>query len=226
MTDSPPGARKYRGQDAAARHAERRARLLEAGLDLFGSKEYAAVSVKQVCKLAGLTERYFYQSFSDREDLLRAVYDWQVDQLKAANLAGLIAAEPTIEAQAAAGINAFVRFVAADRRRARLIFITVVGVSPEMERRRRGVIRGFAQVIAALGATHLGVPGGALMDVGTMFFAGGLNELMVDWTLSDDPASLDDLVLVVVVLLTKAFDALRDELTEPDLARRARIASA
>lgn len=64
------------------------------------------------------------------------------------------------------------------------------------------------------------------MDIGTMFFAGGLTQLMEEWLLSDEPAALEDLTFVVVVLLTNAFDVLRAELSSPDLERRARIAAA
>lgn len=225
MTEVSP-ARRYRGQNASERQDERRARLLDAGLELFGTTGYAAASVKQVCRAAGLTDRYFYESFADREALLRGVYDWQVDQLKQTTLTALVAAEPTIEAQAVAGVSAFVRFVAADRRRARLIFVEVVGVSPALEQRRRSVIREFAQVIAAIGTSHLGTDGGELLDLGTMFFAGGLTELMVDWALDDEPSDLEDLTFVVVALLATAFDVMRDELTTPDTDRRARIAAA
>lgn len=31
--------------------------------------------MRAVCKAAGLTERYFYESFSDRDEFVRAVYD-------------------------------------------------------------------------------------------------------------------------------------------------------
>jgi hypothetical protein len=88
------------------------------------------------------------------------------------------------------------------------------------------VIREFAEVIAALGISHLGIEGGELLNLGTMFFAGGLTELMVDWTLDDEPCDLADLVLAVVALMAAAFDVLRDELTRPDPDRRARIAAA
>ncbi|GAA4409972.1 TetR/AcrR family transcriptional regulator [Actinokineospora soli] len=216
-------ARRYRGQDAAQRHADRRARLLEAGLELFGTAGYAAVTVKQICQAAGLTERYFYQSFTDREDLLTSVFTEQVEALKQATLTALATAEPTIESQAAAGIGTFVRFVAADHRRARVIFIEVVGISPTLEHRRRDVTRDFAGVIAALATHHLGVEGGPLLQVGTMFFAGGLAELIEDWLVDDHPADLDTLIYVVVILLTTAFDVLRAELNAPDVARKARI---
>ena len=34
-----------------------------------------ALTVRAVCRQAALTERYFYESFSDRDDFVRAVYD-------------------------------------------------------------------------------------------------------------------------------------------------------
>ena len=34
-----------------------------------------AVTVRAVCRKAALTERYFYESFSDRDEFVRAVYD-------------------------------------------------------------------------------------------------------------------------------------------------------
>jgi AcrR family transcriptional regulator len=33
------------------------------------------VTVRAVCREAGLTERYFYESFADRDEFVRAVYD-------------------------------------------------------------------------------------------------------------------------------------------------------
>ena len=31
--------------------------------------------MRAVCRAAGLTERYFYESFTDRDEFVRAVYD-------------------------------------------------------------------------------------------------------------------------------------------------------
>jgi AcrR family transcriptional regulator len=33
------------------------------------------LTVRAVCRQAGLTERYFYESFADRDEFVRAVYD-------------------------------------------------------------------------------------------------------------------------------------------------------
>jgi AcrR family transcriptional regulator len=42
---------------------------------LLGSEGGPALTVRAACKQAELTERYFYESFSDRDEFVRAVYD-------------------------------------------------------------------------------------------------------------------------------------------------------
>jgi AcrR family transcriptional regulator len=58
-----------------ARHALRRDQLITAGVTLLGGASGPALTVRAVCREAGLTERYFYESFSDRDDFVCAVYD-------------------------------------------------------------------------------------------------------------------------------------------------------
>src|SRR5262245_10972131 len=62
-----PGVRPYRGIEAAKRLSARRNQLLAAGLDLLGSEEHdiAELTVRGVCRRAGLSARYFYESFTD-----------------------------------------------------------------------------------------------------------------------------------------------------------------
>ena len=55
------GMRPYRGVDAADRLASRRARLLEAGLDILGSdSDPSELTVRGICRQSGITSRYFY----------------------------------------------------------------------------------------------------------------------------------------------------------------------
>ena len=49
-------------------------RRIEAGIELFGTRGYANTPVKAICEEAGLTERYFYEAFDDREDLLDEIF--------------------------------------------------------------------------------------------------------------------------------------------------------
>jgi AcrR family transcriptional regulator len=55
----------YGGATGEQRIAERRSKLIDAGMTLFGSPGSESVRVKDVVDQAGLTERYFYESFSD-----------------------------------------------------------------------------------------------------------------------------------------------------------------
>lgn len=56
------------------RRVARRDTLLSVGVDLLGASEGPSVSVRAVCSRASLTERYFYESFTDRDTFVRAVY--------------------------------------------------------------------------------------------------------------------------------------------------------
>ena len=53
----------------------RRDELIAAGVTLLGGAGGPALTVRAVCREAGLTERYFYESFTDRDQFVRAVFD-------------------------------------------------------------------------------------------------------------------------------------------------------
>lgn len=66
---------RWSGVPLEDRHALRRNTLLAAGVQLLGSESGPALTVRAACRDAGLTERYFYESFTDRDEFVRAVYD-------------------------------------------------------------------------------------------------------------------------------------------------------
>ncbi len=66
---------RWTGVPLEDRQARRRDELLAAGLQLLGATSGPAVTVRAVCRQTGLTERYFYESFADRDEFIRAVYD-------------------------------------------------------------------------------------------------------------------------------------------------------
>ena len=73
----PSGQRRGRwsGVPLQDRQTLRRDELIAAGVDVLGGADGGALTVRGVCRAAGLTERYFYESFGDRDDFVRAVYD-------------------------------------------------------------------------------------------------------------------------------------------------------
>lgn len=73
--DSPgPEPRIWGGTTLTERREARRTALFEAALDLIGESGAAGVTMRAVCRRAGLTDRYFYESFTDRDDLLDVLY--------------------------------------------------------------------------------------------------------------------------------------------------------
>jgi AcrR family transcriptional regulator len=68
-------SRRWSGVPLEHRQALRRENLIAAGVDLLGAESGPALTVRAVCREAGLTERYFYESFADRDEFVRAVYD-------------------------------------------------------------------------------------------------------------------------------------------------------
>lgn len=73
----PSGQRRGRwsGVPLRDRQALRRDELIAAGISLLGSPGGPSLTVRAVCRAAGLTERYFYESFADRDEYVAAVYD-------------------------------------------------------------------------------------------------------------------------------------------------------
>lgn len=81
MTVQAVQERRFGGKTRAERQDERRTRLLRAAAAVYGERGYRNATVKAVCDAAGLTERYFYESFANSEDLLCACFQLGADLL-------------------------------------------------------------------------------------------------------------------------------------------------
>jgi AcrR family transcriptional regulator len=73
MSDSSL-VRPYRGVAADDRIASRRDALIDAALEVFAAEGWSALSARRVCEQAGLTRRYFYESFDDIDALTAATF--------------------------------------------------------------------------------------------------------------------------------------------------------
>jgi AcrR family transcriptional regulator len=117
---SSADGRVYRGATPDQRRAERRARLVEAGLELFGTQGIAATRVDEVCAQAGLTKRYFYESFEGMEALVDAVMTKVLDDI-AAEVVPAITEHGWVNPRPA--IEAYLRPLLADPRLTRLMVV-------------------------------------------------------------------------------------------------------
>ncbi len=192
VSESP---RLYRGISPVERRAQRRERLLEAGLELFGTEGYADSSIRAVCAVASLNSRYFYESFTGREDLLYHVYKRVVRDVAAVVLEAT-ARESTIEGQAEAGLRASWTFLAKDPRKAKVISVEVVGVSERLERLRRENRHAFAEILMRNARLITGDSLELRMDptLTSRSLMGAVIDLQADWINGDVDASIDEIV--------------------------------
>lgn len=164
--------RRYRGIDANERISERRRQLIEAGLECFGTRGYHAVTVRELCAQAHLTERYFYESFKDREALFAAVYEDQIQRLRGEFTAAALPKAPVLEEMARAGLGVFFRGLQQDARVARVLMIDVLTVSADMEKRALDATFGFADLLKEM--TKALLPKGAQLQADLDLVATGL----------------------------------------------------
>jgi AcrR family transcriptional regulator len=84
--------RRYSGQSFEDRQTDRRERLIKAAAQVAARAGLEGTSVAAICAEAGLTARYFYESFPNREAIFveayRAVQDELLTRMAAAGGAG------------------------------------------------------------------------------------------------------------------------------------------
>jgi AcrR family transcriptional regulator len=220
--------RRYAGASRVERDAARRSRLLEAGLETFGTEGYAASTIEGLCARACVSTRHFYDHFHSRESLLVAVYDRIIGQLRHSVLE-VLGTRDDLEEQMRAGISAYVVPLLADERLPRIVHLEVIGVSPELERHRRAMIHAFAGLVEAE-ATRLMDPAALRrLDVHlvSLGLVGATTELLVDWVVGTPrvPAShlVGELVHIFVGSLSRpvsagrALDGHAPDFRRPDL---------
>jgi AcrR family transcriptional regulator len=176
--------RSYGGRSPDERRGDRRDRLIESAIALYGSCGFRATPITEICRKAKVTQRHFYELFSSSDELLLAAYDAVIAEQHASITAALEAAPEDSQARVHSGVSAAVSLWEDDRR-ARLIQQEILGVSDEVDRRYTAVMQEFADLIAAQ-AVELGIEGWSpeRLNLVSRLLAGGLNEVLFAWRMS------------------------------------------
>lgn len=212
-----PG-RAYGGLSLADRVSERRARLVEAGIELFGTKGLRATTVRSVCVAAGLTDRYFYESFATLEALLQAAYKQLMDGLRTRIQAQPLPQGPAgaaeIERRFTAGYEIWFDAVR-DPRFARIVLAEVLGVNAEIDALYEAGMRDFSErTTASLAALRLNAERRAL--VGHALVGAAVQVARV-WVSGGYRASRRSVVRTCVLVAVGSLAALQAELGPPAL---------
>ncbi|MGJ0118483.1 TetR/AcrR family transcriptional regulator [Williamsia sp. MIQD14] len=205
MTE-PGSTRTYGGRSVADRRVERRRRFVDAAIEVFGTSGYAGSSITTLCSEAGLSRRQFYEEFADRESLLLTAYDLIQAEARAQIETDLSRASTSdVPTLARVAMTAFMQSLGTDRRRAAIVFVEVVGVSPRVEAHRLAGREVWIDFIGSALREHVGhSPGddtdGAYRSIG---FVGALTAVVHRWsTTGHDRPDLDRVVDILADILS------------------------
>ena len=146
-----PTGRRYRGVSNETRKAERRLKLIEAGIKVFGSTGYHSATVKGLCQEAGLTERYFYESFSNAEALFTACYLHITDTLRERLQKVLLNMEAdNLELATRTGLTVFFTQFKDSPQAARILLVEVLTVNRHLEELSLKTLYSFVEMLETL----------------------------------------------------------------------------
>lgn len=173
-------SRRYRGTSPSQRRARRREQLLKAALMVYGERGFRNATVKAVCDAAGLTERYFYESFENSEALLVACYEAVTEALFAMLREAEAAARGGPRDKVLAVLACYFEALRRDPQSARVFLVEVGGVSPALDRAFESSLETFGNLLAGAAGAG-GVPASgrdALLRTGIV---GGVLQIALAW---------------------------------------------
>lgn len=159
------------------RRAQRRGQLVAAAIAVYGERGYRQATVKAVCEAAGLTERYFYESFANSEELLIASYDAVTARVfdeitRAAAAAGRNRAE-----RARAMLQAYFSALRHEPRSARMFLVEIRGVSRAVDKAFDASLRRIGREVGKIVAPPRTEPD-ELLEAGVV---GGVIQIALCW---------------------------------------------
>lgn len=206
MTSPGQTGRRYGGKTTEERRGERRERLLDAGLELFGTIGVRATTIEMLCAAAQLNPRYFYEQFKSIDELLVAVYDRHVESVLVAVGQAVLEAPTDPRARLEAGFRAFVAGSLTDERAARVNYFEMAGVSRALEERRREVLRNYADIIAheLSGFTQFSDRTAQQRRLAAIALVGATDGLIIDWLSQPKRGKVDAIIRTLLDLFTPA----------------------
>lgn len=183
-------ARPYRGVPQEERRAQRRIQLIDAAIAVYGERGYRQATVKAVCEAAALTERYFYESFANSEELLIASYDAVTYAVLDEILGAGRAAGRSRVARARAMLRAYFLALQREPRSARVFLVEIRGVSRAVDKAYDASLRIIGEQVAQLVAPPH-TPQDELLQAGIV---GGVIHIALRWIEDDYIPPLDAVI--------------------------------
>jgi AcrR family transcriptional regulator len=189
MTTQEKERRRYGGASFADRRSDRRDRLLRAAIEVFGRTGRDGATVAAICAEAGLTARYFYESFPNRDALFVEAFRAAQRELLNRLAQSIDPADPVRSA-----LTGFFAGLAEHPGPARVFLLDPHGREPEMLVAGEEAAARLARLLLPNARSELAVTGalGALVQVARR------------WIASDFAEPIEKVVETVLPFLTVA----------------------
>ncbi|MDP9436502.1 MAG: TetR/AcrR family transcriptional regulator [Actinomycetota bacterium] len=200
--------RVYGGRSEAERRADRRARLLAAGLELFGTDGWAGTSIERLCSAASVATRSFYEEFASREQLLLTVYDSVMEDAAQAVRDAVTRGSGDPLGRTRAGVAAYVGHLTEDPRRAQIVNreLRAAYALPEVRRHRQLTLNRMAELVEQEVVRRAVRAEPERRRVLALALAGAVNEVLGDWVSHPEPRPpveplVEELAFIYVAVL-------------------------
>ncbi len=217
--DHLASGRRYGGVDQQERQRQRKERLIAAALAVFGEQGYHPSTVRDVCKHAELTSRYFYESFDGMEALFEAVYLSVARELMVKTMVALQASPMLPEKLAEAAIRTFLEFIREDPRRARVILIDAQNVGPGASRISQEADRDFVALLSGFIETLYPDVNAKLVLNASLIsngMVGAVMRIAAMWVENKCETPLEDMLRNMMVFFVAGIQFIEDMMTAKD----------
>ena len=139
--------------------------------------------MRQLCREARVSDRYFYEQFDSTEDLLLAVYAECTGRLEQEAFAAVGDRADDVGDLALRGLDAFLSVVESDPRLARVVWFEVLGVSARVEATYLARMQSFGHLMLDVLAAREGAAAlpDTTRDLLSSTAVGAVSQTVVTW---------------------------------------------
>ncbi|WP_180089706.1 MULTISPECIES: TetR/AcrR family transcriptional regulator [unclassified Acinetobacter] len=206
--------RQFKGLSLSERKQARREKLIEAGIEAYGTHGFFSVTVKDICLEAKLTERYFYESFKKSEQLFQTIFLKLIDELQQNVMQAIMQASTDSKKMIEAGLTALLLTLKNNPHMARIIYIDAMLVQ-ELHNQAtiHETMMRFDRMIHAF--VMLMMPNIDRSEREISMVATGLNgyvtQIAIRWVMSDYKQPIDEVLSSCSVVFLALLDAFSEK---------------
>lgn len=195
--------RVYGGVSGDQRQAERRARLIAAGIICFGRDGYVATTTRSIAAQSGLSQRYFYESFEGVDDFFAQVVQGLGRELEANINRAVQSVPPRLEERLRAALAAYFRSIRQQRYAGRILVIEAFNAAPTISQTRR-FLASMAELMHTVVLADLPKPLDLSVDLAMLMtgYVGAIHHIALRWVqggFADPPEIMVDTAAWLII---------------------------